>query len=53
MLHDDAPSADVEVARLRLALHNTHVSSLVERGILTYDHDEDIVRKGPRFDAVA
>lgn len=53
MLQDDSPSADAEVARLRLALRNTHLSAIVERGILTYDQDENIVRKGPRFDAVA
>ena len=52
MLHDDPPSADEDVARLRLALRNTHLSALVERGILTYDPDEHIVRKGPRFDAL-
>lgn len=52
MLHDDPPSADEDVARLRLALRNTHLSALVERGVLTYDRDEHIVRKGPRFDAL-
>ena len=53
MHHNDPPSADEDVARLRLALRNTSLSALVDRGILTYDRDENVVRKGPRFDALS
>lgn len=52
MFHDDPLSADEEVARLRLELRNTNLSTLVELGIDTYDHDEDLVGKGPRFDTI-
>ena len=52
MLNHDPPSADEEVARLRLDLRNIDLSTLVERGVLTYDHDENVVQKGPRFDAI-
>lgn len=50
--HDDPRSANEEVARLRLTLRNTHLSTLVERGFLTYDRDENLVRKGPRFETL-
>ena len=52
MLHNDPSSADEDVARLRLDLRKIDLSTLVERGFLTYDHAEDIVQKGPRFDAI-
>lgn len=52
MLHNDPASADEEVARLRLDLRNIDLATLVDRGFLTYDHDEDLVRKGPQFDAI-
>ncbi|WP_227380674.1 hypothetical protein [Haladaptatus halobius] len=52
MFDDDPPSADEEVARLRLALCHTDLSTLVEHGFLTWDHDENFVKKGPRFDAI-
>ncbi|GAA0250250.1 transcriptional regulator [Haladaptatus pallidirubidus] len=52
MLENDAPSADEEVARLRLALHHTKLSTLVKHGFLTWDYDENLVKKGPRFDAI-
>lgn len=49
MLHPDPPSADENVARLRLELCHTELSTLVELKFLVYDQDENIVRKGPRF----
>ncbi|WP_227380834.1 hypothetical protein [Haladaptatus halobius] len=52
MLNDDPPSADEDVARLRLKLRHTNLSTFVEHGFLTWDHNENLVKKGPRFDAV-
>lgn len=52
MHHDDPPSADEDVARLRLVLRNTSLSTLEEYGLVTYDQDENVVRKGPQFDAI-
>ena len=52
MLKNDPPSADEDVARLRLVLRNTSLSNLEEHGLVTHDRDENIVRKGPRFDAI-
>ncbi|RBI60602.1 hypothetical protein DMJ13_16540 [halophilic archaeon] len=51
-MHDDPPSANEDVARLRLELRRTDLSTLVDRGILTWDQEANIVRKGPQFDAV-
>ena len=52
MLNNDPPSADEDVARLRLVLRNTSLSTLEEHGLVTHDRDENVVRKGPRFDAI-
>lgn len=52
MLKNDPPSADEDVARLRLVLRNTSLSTLEEHGLVTHDRDENIVQKGPRFDAI-
>lgn len=52
MFNNDPPSADEEVARLRLVLRNTPLSTLEEYGLVTLDQDENIVRKGPQFHAI-
>lgn len=52
MLQNDPPSADEDVARLRLTLRNTPLSTLEEYGFVSVDRDENVVRKGPRFDAI-
>ncbi|WP_227380899.1 hypothetical protein [Haladaptatus halobius] len=52
MLEDDPTFVDEDVARLRLTLRHTNLSTLVEHGFLIWDHDENIVKKGSRFDAV-
>lgn len=49
MLHPDPPSADEDVARLRLELCHTELSTLVELEFVIWDRDENVVRKGPRF----
>lgn len=52
MLNNDPPSADEDVARLRLVLCNTSLSTLEEHGLVTHDRDKNIIRQGPRFDAI-
>ena len=52
MLNTAPPSADEDVARLRLVLRNTSLATLEEYQLVTHDRDENIVRKGPRFDAI-
>ena len=47
MFKNDPPSADEDVARLRLVLRNTSLSTLEEYRLVTHDRDENIVRKGP------
>ncbi len=51
-MHDDPLSANEDVARLRLTFCHTDLSTLVDRGILTWDQDENLVQKGPHFDTV-
>jgi hypothetical protein len=53
MIHRDPPSADEEVAEVRLELHKTGLSTPVELEFLVRDREENVVRKGPRFHVVA
>jgi hypothetical protein len=48
--HESSPSADEEVARLRLQLNDFSCEELEEKGLLTHDQEEMVVRKGPRFE---
>lgn len=50
-LRDNPPSADEDVARLRLDLRDRSLSELEAEGLLRWDREEHIVTKGPRFDA--
>ncbi len=50
MPHDDPPSADEDVAQFRLDHRNTDLATLVDHGFVIWDHDENIVKKGPQFD---
>jgi hypothetical protein len=45
-------SADEDVARLRLKLRHIDLSTLVEHDIVIWDHDENVVKKGPQFDSM-
>ncbi|WP_227380680.1 hypothetical protein [Haladaptatus halobius] len=45
MLEDGPPSADEDVARLRLALYHTDLFTLVDHGFLTWDHDVNLVKR--------
>lgn len=47
---DDPPSADEDVAKLRLVLRHLSLSELERAGLVRWDRDEHIVRKGPCFD---
>ena len=48
-VHDDPPSADEDVAKLRLQLRHLSLEQLEERGLVRWERDEHVVRKGPRF----
>jgi hypothetical protein len=49
----DPPSATEGVAKLRLVLNNLSLAELNERGIVTWDKSNHLVRKGPDFAATA
>lgn len=50
---DDPPSATERVAKLRLKLNSYTTAELVERGIVVWDENENLIRAGPKFDAKA
>lgn len=43
------PSATVEVARLRFELRDTSLRELDNKGVVIWDKNEGIVRKGEKF----
>jgi len=43
------PSADKEVASLRLRLRHLSLSQLEEKELVGWDKSENIVKKGPKF----
>lgn len=47
---DDPPSADEDVARLRLQLRHFSLSELEEKGLVRWNRDKHIVMRGPKFD---
>ena len=47
---DDPPSADEDVAKLRLELSHKSLEELVEDGLVNWDQEKNIVTKGPHFD---
>jgi len=50
MLHTDPPSANEEVAKLRLRLSHLSLSELEKEGLVVLDRNENVVRKGENFD---
>lgn len=46
---NDPPSADEDVAKLRLQLSHFTLSALEQEGIVRWDRDQHIVTKGPYF----
>ena len=49
---NDPPSAEEDVAILRLELRHFSLSELVEERIVNLDRDNHVVRKGPKFDEI-
>ena len=49
---NDPPSADEEVAKLRLKLSDLSLAELEEKGLVIWDRNQHIVRRGPNFDPV-
>lgn len=47
--HGDPPSATETVAKLRLALNHLSLAELEEQGVVKWDKNSHVVRKGPRF----
>lgn len=47
---DDPPSATEDVARLRLELRHLTLSELEWVGLVSWDRDDHVVRRGPHFD---
>ena len=50
MLNTDLPSANEEVAKLRLQLNDLSLSELEDEGLVVLDRNENVVRKGENFD---
>ena len=46
----DPPSANVDVAKLRLELRHRPLTELEDEGVVRWDGDDDVVRKGPAFE---
>lgn len=47
---NDPPSADEEVAKLRLQLSDWSLSELEQERLVNWNRDEHVVAKGPQFD---
>ena len=47
---EEPPSANEAVAKLRLELNHRSVEELEEEGLVIWDRDEHVVKKGPKFD---
>jgi len=47
--HNDPPSANEAVAKLRLKLKHCSLEELEEDGLVRWDRDKNIVLKGPKF----
>jgi hypothetical protein len=46
----NTPSANEDVAKLRLQLNQFSLSELVSKGLVEWEKDDNIVTKGPQFD---
>ncbi|WP_255169855.1 hypothetical protein [Natrononativus amylolyticus] len=47
---NDPPSADEDVAKLRLRLRHIPLLELKDQGVIIWDRNSDLVKKGPQFD---
>lgn len=50
ILRDDPPSADEAVAKFRLLRRDQSLAQLEDEGLVIWDRDEDVVKRGPNFD---
>lgn len=50
VLGNDPPSANEDVAKLRLQLKHFSLPELESKGLVEWDKDEHLVTKGPQFD---
>jgi hypothetical protein len=50
-IDDQVPSADEEVARLRLQLDEKSLKELVRLGLVEWDRENHVIKKGPNFDS--
>ena len=41
------------VDRIATEMHHTHLPRLAEAGYVEWDREDDVLRRGPRFDEVA
>lgn len=56
-LEDDALPGELESGsdpdRVLLEMHHNHLPKLVEAGFVDWDREENVLRRGPRFDEIA
>jgi len=50
LIDDRTPSADEEVARLRLQLDQKSLKELVRLDLVEWDRGNHVIKKGPNFD---
>ncbi|MUW14222.1 hypothetical protein GJ633_05785 [Halorubrum sp. CBA1125] len=50
LTRDEPHSASEDVAKLRLRLRHKSLEELVDEGIVTWDREKNVVRKGSNFD---
>ena len=48
--YPDPPSVDEDVAKLRLRLSHLSLFDLENKGIVSWDRDQNVVKKGPQFE---
>jgi hypothetical protein len=48
--HDNPPSANERVAKLRLELNHLPLAELVEQEVVKWDKNSHVVMEGPKFD---
>lgn len=50
---DELSTEDDDLELFTTALYHTHLPRLADAGFIEWDRDEDVIRRGPRFDEVA
>ena len=49
-MRGDPPSHDEAVAKLRLQLRHVSLQELEEEGLVTWERNNHVVKRGPQFD---